>query len=124
MTGFLEPLPVSCPPSSPRLPSTDDLWRLLRGASVTHADFDSQRKRLPNRPYPDECTARSVSLVVSFQKCVAMSKSPRLRGFTHAVRVPYAPHNGVWDQDAPEHVNWWPYAGTDPLHGLGAVEAL
>lgn len=123
---FREELPESCPPSDVVDPSSPTLWRLIRSASLTDTDFDSQRKRLPNAKYPDECLARSVSLVTSLAACRAAVKSPRMSKmkFTHAVEVPCDPTLGVWHKDGATHVNWWPYSGVNPVELAGQVEDL
>lgn len=124
--GFLEPLPNSCPPENLTTPTEPVLWRLLRNSAHTAADFDSQRKRLSNHKYPDECLARSVSLMTSLAACRAAVKSPRMAKmkFTHAVEVPYDPNHGVWHKDLSTHVNWWPYSGVNPTQIAGKVEDL
>jgi hypothetical protein len=122
---YREPLPTSCPPSNPKVPQEKVLWRLLFGSTVTDADFDSQREKQKTRKFPDECTARSVSLATSLAECRAMAKSPRLPNFTHAVPLQNDPATGVWDKDKPTHVNWWPYQSTNPLKVIcGKVETL
>ena len=123
---FLEPLPESCPPTAVVAPTESTLWRLVKTNAVTARDFDSQRERLPNREYSDECMARSVSLVTSLAACRAAIKSPRMARmkFSHAVPVPYDPSYGVWHKDQPTHVNWWPYISVDPLSIAGVVEQL
>lgn len=123
---FLEPLPESCPPTKVTAPSEPTLWRLLRASSHTASDFDSQRKRSSTHKYPDECSARAVSLMTSLAACRAAVKSPRMikMRFTHAVEVPYSKDNGVWHKDHPTHVNWWPYKSVDPTAIAGKVEVL
>lgn len=125
-TKYREDLPPSCPPAEPTPPSTETLWRLLKNPAVSESDFDSQRKRLPSQPYPDECGARAVSLMTSLAACRAAVKTPRMRNmkFTHAIAVAYDPDHGTWDQDAGHHVNWWPLAKTAPLSLTGKVESL
>jgi hypothetical protein len=121
---FRESLPDTCPPQAPRHPQHPYLWRLLRDGQPVDADFDSQYLRNPKRTFPDPCSARAVSLITSLDICRAASKSPRMRGFTHAVRVKCCPSLGVWDQDKPEHVNWWPLKAVDVLQQLGDLEVL
>ena len=123
---FLETLPESCPPAKVNAPSEPTLWRLLRTDNHTASDFDSQRKRSTTHKYPDECSARSVSLMTSLAACRAAAKSPRMvkMKFTHAVEVPFNNTYGVWHKDQPTHVNWWPYKSVDPTAIAGKVEAL
>lgn len=123
---FLEPLPTSCPPEKVVTPTEPVLWRLLRTSAHTAEDFDSQRKRLSSHKYPDECLARSVSLMTSLAACRAAVKSPRMvkMKFTHAVEVPCDPGLGVWHKDQPTHVNWWPYLTVSPTGIAGRVEDL
>lgn len=126
MDVYREELPDSCPPATVVAPSTPTLWRLIRSSSLSDSDFDSQRKRSPKRNYPDECLARSVSLVTSLAACRAAIKSPYMARmkFTHAVEIPCRPPLGVWHKDGETHVNWWPYAGVDPVALAGQVEDL
>jgi hypothetical protein len=123
---FLETLPDSCPPSTVTQPNEDTLWRLIKAPVVFPADFKSQRARLPDRAYPDECLARSVSLMTTLAACRLAMKSPYMARmkFSHAIPVPYDTNNGVWHQDGPTHVNWWPYKSVDPLTIVGEVEDL
>ncbi|WP_139197741.1 hypothetical protein [Pseudomonas sp. NFACC05-1] len=123
---FLEPLPDSCPPENVNTPTEPVLWRLLRASVHTAEDFDSQRKRLSNHKYPDECLARSVSLMTSLAACRAAVKSPLMAKmkFTHAVEIPCDPKLGVWHKDQPNHVNWWPYLTVNPTGIAGRVEDL
>jgi len=122
---FREPLPASCPPASPNFPKQVTLWRMLKGPTVTDADFDSQIKKNPHRQYPDLCGARGISLVTSFETCIAVSKSPRAPKFTHAVEIKVCSTVGVWNQDKPSHVNWWVYQGAIPTNQvLGPAKAL
>lgn len=123
---FLEPLPPSCPPEEVNMPTEEKLWRLLRANTHTAEDFDSQRKRLSKHTYPDECLARSVSLMTSLAACRAAVKSPRMAKmrFTHAVEIPCDSNFGVWHQDQPNHVNWWPYLTVMPTSIAGKVEEL
>jgi hypothetical protein len=123
---FLEPLPDSCPPIDIVVPTQKVLWRLIKSEAPGASDFDSQRKRLPTRPYPNECTARSVSLVTSLAACRAAVKSPRMvrMKFSHAVQVPCDPALGVWDKDGQTHVNWWPFHSVNPLSVVADVEKL
>lgn len=123
---FLEPLPDSCPPSDVVIPTETVLWRLVRSNTLAAGDFESQRQRLPDRAYPDECLARSVSLVTSLAACRAAIKSPRMMRmrFSHAVPVPCDPALGVWHKDQPNHVNWWPFLSVDPLSVVGGVEQI
>ncbi|WP_147466527.1 hypothetical protein [Pseudomonas syringae] len=123
---FLEPLPESCPPEKTIAPAEATLWRLLRTSAYAAEDFDSQRKRLSKHKYPDECLARSVSLMTTLAACRAAVKSPRMvkMKFTHAVEVPCRPDYGVWHKDQPNHVNWWPYLTVNPTGIAGKVEDL
>lgn len=121
---FRENLPPSCPPDQTTIPDQTTLWRLLRSATPTVEDFDSQYKRQPQRRFPDPCTARSVSLITTLEACRAIAKSPRMKGFTHVAGVGLDAASGVWDQDKPCHVNWWPLATVDPLARILAVEEI
>lgn len=123
---FREALPASCPPQSPRHPKQEHLWRLLRQEAASSEDFDSQYLKFPGRSFPDLCGARAVSLITSIEICRSAAKSPRLKkaAFSHAVKVKCCPSLGVWDQDKPEHVNWWPFSSVDVLAQLGSTEAL
>lgn len=123
VSTYRESLPVSCPPAEVAAPQASPLWRLLRSQSVSESDFDSQRKRLPNHPYPDECGAMSVSLTTSLAACRAIAKSPRSK-FTHAVEIHFQSSAGVWHQDSPGHVHFWPYYGHDLMTLVGAVNTL
>lgn len=120
---FREQLPASCPPSAVKQPNCQVLWRMLRSQTTSDSDFDSQRKRLPNHPYPNECDARSVSLVTSLAACRAIAKSPRSK-FTHAVAVNFDPDAGVWHHDKETHVHLWPYKGKNLLSLTGQVVTL
>lgn len=122
--GFREQLPVRCPPSNNTSPANGVLYRLLKAPTYSNADFDSQRKKFPKRPYPDECAARAISLVTTLGHCLMVVKSPRMAAFTHALQVSYDPTQGVWDQDNPRHVNWWLFDAANPPTGLGAVIKL
>lgn len=123
---FLEPLPDSCPPSDVTLPTEKTLWRLIKAPVVFPSDFESQRARLPNHKYPDECLARSISLMTTIGACRSAMKSPYMARmkFSHAIPVPYDAETGVWHQDGATHVNWWPYKSVDPLSIAGKVEDL
>ena len=123
LSAYREALPRSCPPNEVVTPKATPLWRLLRSHSVSESDFDSQRKRLPNHPYPDECEAMSVSLSTSLAACRAIAKLPRSK-FTHAVEVRFESSAGVWHQDSPGHVHFWPYHEHDLMTLVGAVNIL
>jgi hypothetical protein len=62
--------------------------------------------------------------MTTLEVCRAAAKSPRMPKFTHAVPVVVDPATGVWDQNEPHHVNWWPLAQANPLTMLGTVEEL
>lgn len=121
---FREALPPSCPPAVTQSPSEQKLWRLLMAPAPTVSDFDSQWKKQPHRKFRDECSARAISLVTTLEACRAAAKSPRMPPFTYAALVTYDPSAGIWHQDKPTHVNWWPYSSIDPLNAVGQVEAL
>ncbi|RMA60818.1 hypothetical protein C8C96_1841 [Acidovorax sp. 100] len=123
---YREQLPESCPPQNARHPTESKLWRLLQQQRVTDRDFDSQYLKFPERNFPDMCGAKAVSLMTSLTICRAAAKSPRLKraGFTHAVEVTCCTTLGIWDQDKPEHVNWWPFSTVNILGHIGPVQVL
>lgn len=123
---FREALPASCPPQSVAHPKQPILWRLLSKSHVNDADFDSQFKKFSNRNFPDICSAKAVSLMTDLTTCRSIAKSPRMKnaGFTHVVEVKCCTSMGVWDQDKPYHVNWWPFSLVNVLANVGTPQAL
>lgn len=121
---YRETLPASCPPSNSNHPKEASLWRLLCAVAPSKDDFDSQHHKNKTRKFKDQCGARAVSLVTSLEACRAAVKLPWMSAFTHAVEVKCCPTLGIWDNDKPTHVNWWPYKDVDPLKQLGSVREL
>jgi hypothetical protein len=123
---FKEPLPASCPPTNVNVPTTETLWRILKGTTPTSEDFESHAAREPRKNYRDACQARAVSLATSLDVCRTIVKLPypNVRGLTHAAEVTYEPSAGAWDHNHTDHVSYWVAADADPIALTGTVEAL
>ena len=123
---FRELLPASCPPSNHQHPQLAASWRLLKINSAQESDFDSHRKRFPNKPFDDECAARSVSLVTTLEACRMMRKSPKpnMKAFKYAVCVVNDKTYGVFDKDGHTHVSLWLVDGVNPIDLTRQVEEL
>lgn len=111
---WAEELPEGCPPLTATPAAGLTVFRLVKVYPPQADDFDSQRKRMPGRGYPDECSARSVSTYTTPEGCA------RLRGVPYFKRHRIAcinlnDVNGLLLADGKDsHCDWWRSNGYFP----------
>jgi hypothetical protein len=122
--SFREPLPEGCPPAdAPLIASAIMVYRLVRTAPPTEADFRSQRAEHPDKYFSNECLARGLSVHASRRDSEMAAKLPTLKG-KQPCAVRLMPDSGHLKQTGkPSHHTWWPFASFDILSNIGEVAA-
>jgi hypothetical protein len=111
---FFEDLVVEgqvCPPADAAFPNGEkEYFRVLNSSSQIADNFDSHRKKFPNKVFGDECVARSLSLsdsvdglINGFFKLPANKKKARKLGL-----IVLLPKDGLIKQTGNDfHYSWW-----------------
>lgn len=113
---YREPLPQGCPPpEAAEITAEQTVFRLVRTAPPTAADFRSQRAEHPQHPYSNECIARGLSVHTVRRDSEIAAKLPALKG-RRICAVRLRPGAGrILQTFKPSHHTWWPLAAFDIL---------
>ena len=114
---FLEELPEGCPPEGAHQIEPDSVaFRFVRDDPPSLADFESQRKKQPQKKWNiSECQARGLSVYCELGAANRAMKLPYIRKkFRFIARVLLRKGAGYIQQTGtPDHHTWWPLASFD-----------
>jgi len=91
------------------------MYRLVKGPTITRADFDPPCRLDPKRKSTDMCGLCGTSVYTSL--AAARRTAERYKKLPKEVAVGrLGPHHGLTlvDPDDPEHFDWWIPEGVDP----------
>lgn len=111
-----EELPDNCPPESAFSPGGVVFYRLVETYPPSEVDFQSTRRRSPNRKMADECTMRACSVFSTYESCERAKKVIKIKNLL-IIKLILPPESGVIQQtfSDPNHYSWWIRKGFNPL---------
>ena len=121
--GFREALPDECPPTDATdIETVSVVYRLVRNMPPEDEDFKSQRARLPEKRFRNECIARGLSVLFTLDSAYELLSSVPHRG-ERISRVTLKKGAGFIKQTGrnPHHYTWWPCVTYDVLGACAEV---
>ena len=116
---FSEPLPEGCPPLEARAPLDEGFFRLADSFPPTEMDFQSQKKKQPNRIFKcSECRALALSIYKHKQECENLKSLSKAFRKKVAVKVSLNQNSGLvlhTPEDGPTHHDWWMLREFNPI---------
>ena len=105
-----------CPPQDAVFGDGETTYfRVVKTNPVVETCFHSHRRKFPEKPYPDECDARSLSVAKSLEGLSGYFRSPAFKKKIALIGVvTLSPMDGrVKQTGASYHYSWWRSAAFD-----------
>ena len=119
---YMNELPPRCPPAHAiRIRKGIIAYRLVSSNPPSQSDFESVKKKQPDRKFKDDCSASSISVWAEPQKCLDVKLLPTHKN-EKLCKVSICKNSGkiVVDKES-KHIDWWPFANYNILSGCEVV---
>lgn len=122
---FKEDLPEACPPADAEMEARVGVYRLLSSAVAVDEHFYSHAKLGIGHGCPCECQRSACSLFSDKKRVRDIAKRfPKTRKKTHIAELDIPSGSGYLSENGKGHINFWMFAGFDPLMHIVGVEEL